>query len=75
MALLLGLGLKAALARGCLHCHGNFSKFYSHHVKPQVLLLVQWKTAMQGLLLYILISPSFTGLEPPHLANLTLENA
>ncbi|KAM7140500.1 LOW QUALITY PROTEIN: izumo sperm-egg fusion protein 4 [Molossus nigricans] len=32
MALLLGLGLKAALARGCLHCHGNFSKFYSHHV-------------------------------------------
>ncbi|XP_031294031.1 izumo sperm-egg fusion protein 4 isoform X3 [Camelus dromedarius] len=35
MALLLYLGLTAALARGCLHCHGNFSEkfsFYRHHV-------------------------------------------
>ncbi|XP_069447686.1 izumo sperm-egg fusion protein 4 isoform X2 [Ovis canadensis] len=35
MALLLCLGLTAALARGCLHCHGNFSdkfSFYRHHV-------------------------------------------
>ncbi|XP_046950788.1 izumo sperm-egg fusion protein 4 isoform X4 [Lynx rufus] len=35
MALLLCLGLTAALARGCLHCHGNFSEkfsFYRHHV-------------------------------------------
>lgn len=35
MALLLCLGLTAALARGCLHCHRNFSEkfsFYRHHV-------------------------------------------
>nr|XP_033710719.1 izumo sperm-egg fusion protein 4 isoform X3 [Tursiops truncatus] len=35
MALLLCLALTAALARGCLHCHGNFSEkfsFYRHHV-------------------------------------------
>lgn len=35
MALLLYLGLTAALARGCLHCHRNFSdkfSFYRHHV-------------------------------------------
>lgn len=35
MALLLCLGLTAALARGCLHCHSNFSEkfsFYRHHV-------------------------------------------
>ncbi|XP_062932511.1 izumo sperm-egg fusion protein 4 [Cynocephalus volans] len=35
MALLLCLGMVAALARGCLHCHGNFSEkfsFYRHHV-------------------------------------------
>lgn len=35
MSLLLWLGLSAALARGCLHCHGNFSdkfSFYRHHV-------------------------------------------
>ncbi|XP_075391474.1 izumo sperm-egg fusion protein 4 [Tenrec ecaudatus] len=35
MALLLCLGLTAALASGCLHCHGNFSdkfSFYRHHV-------------------------------------------
>ncbi|XP_004614865.2 izumo sperm-egg fusion protein 4 [Sorex araneus] len=35
MALLLCLGLTASLARGCLHCHGNFSdkfSFYRHHV-------------------------------------------
>ncbi|XP_023397041.1 izumo sperm-egg fusion protein 4 isoform X1 [Loxodonta africana] len=35
MALLLCLGMTAALARGCLHCHGNFSdkfSFYRHHV-------------------------------------------
>uniref|UniRef100_H0XB32 IZUMO family member 4 n=1 Tax=Otolemur garnettii TaxID=30611 RepID=H0XB32_OTOGA len=35
MALLLCLGMTAALARGCLHCHGNFSEkfsFYRHHV-------------------------------------------
>ncbi|XP_055968781.1 izumo sperm-egg fusion protein 4 isoform X1 [Sorex fumeus] len=35
MALLLCLGLTASLARGCLHCHGNFSDkftFYRHHV-------------------------------------------
>ena len=32
---MLCLGLTAALARGCLHCHGNFSdkfSFYRHHV-------------------------------------------
>ncbi|KAM8764532.1 LOW QUALITY PROTEIN: izumo sperm-egg fusion protein 4 [Rhynchonycteris naso] len=29
---LLFLGLMAALARGCLHCHGNFSKFYRHQI-------------------------------------------
>ncbi|XP_070321130.1 izumo sperm-egg fusion protein 4 isoform X6 [Odocoileus virginianus] len=187
MALLLCLGLTAALARGCLHCHGNFSdkfSFYRHHVnlkswwvgdipvsgsllsdwsqdtmkelhlaipaeitreklnqvaaavyqrmdqlyqgkmyfpgegpiaagwklrvfpqraasylpgassshpechhrKPHRLSAslwssAQWETAVQGLLQYImdtntsLISPSFTCLEPPHLANLTLENA
>ncbi|XP_047633606.1 izumo sperm-egg fusion protein 4 isoform X4 [Phacochoerus africanus] len=187
MALLLCLGLTAALARGCLHCHGNFSEkfsFYRHHVnlkswwvgdipvsgslltdwsqdtmKELHLAIpaeitreklnqvanavykrmdqlyqgkmyfpgridcqrhcgifqyetisctnctdshvvcfgyncessVQWETAVQGLLQYInkwhkqststrttpafLISPSFTCLEPPHLANLTLENA
>ncbi|XP_047704935.1 izumo sperm-egg fusion protein 4 isoform X4 [Prionailurus viverrinus] len=184
MALLLCLGLTAALARGCLHCHGNFSEkfsFYRHHVnlkswwvgdipvsglllsdwsqdtmkelhlaipaeiryfpnelraifREQVHLLqnaiiesridcqrhcgifqyetisctnctdshvvcfgyncessAQWETAVQGLLRYInkwhkqddhtrttpafLMSPSFTCLEPPHLANLTLENA
>ncbi|XP_023393868.1 izumo sperm-egg fusion protein 4 isoform X2 [Pteropus alecto] len=187
MALLLYLGLTAALARGCLHCHRNFSdkfSFYRHHVNlkswwvgdipvsgslladwsedtmkelhlaipaeitreklDQVANAVyekmdqlyqgkmyfpgridcqrhcgifqyetiscsnctdshvicfgyncessaQWETAVQGLLHYInnwhkqdngmrttpafLISPSFTCLEPPHLANLTLENA
>ncbi|XP_055284874.1 izumo sperm-egg fusion protein 4 isoform X6 [Moschus berezovskii] len=182
MALLLCLGLTAALARGCLHCHGNFSdkfSFYRHHVNlkswwvgdipvsgsllsdwsqdtmkelhlaipaeitreklNQVADAVyqrmdqlyqgkmyfpgridcqrhcgifryetisctnctdshvvcfgyncessaQWETAVQDLLQYInkwhkmdtntsLISPSFTCLEPPHLANLTLENA
>ncbi|XP_027441165.1 izumo sperm-egg fusion protein 4 isoform X3 [Zalophus californianus] len=189
MALLLCLGLTAALARGCLHCHSNFSEkfsFYRHHVnlkswwvgdipvsgslltdwsqdtmkelhlaipaeitqekldqvanavyqkmdqlyqgkmyfpgyfpnelraifREQVHLIqnaiiesridcqrhcgifrssARWETAVQGLLLYInkwhkqdtntrttpafLISPSFTCLEPPHLANLTLENA
>ncbi|XP_069312362.1 izumo sperm-egg fusion protein 4 isoform X1 [Eulemur rufifrons] len=35
MALLLCLGMTAALARGCLHCHHNFSEkfsFYRHHV-------------------------------------------
>ncbi|XP_048197665.1 izumo sperm-egg fusion protein 4 isoform X2 [Perognathus longimembris pacificus] len=35
MALLLCLGMAAALARGCLHCNGNFSEkfsFYRHHV-------------------------------------------
>lgn len=35
MALLLCLGMTAALARGCLHCHNNFSdkfSFYRHHV-------------------------------------------
>ncbi|XP_004999268.2 izumo sperm-egg fusion protein 4 isoform X1 [Cavia porcellus] len=35
MALLLCLGMTAALARGCLHCHNNFSEkfsFYRHHV-------------------------------------------
>nr|XP_027808446.1 izumo sperm-egg fusion protein 4 isoform X1 [Marmota flaviventris] len=35
MALLLYLGMTAALARGCLHCHDNFSEkfsFYRHHV-------------------------------------------
>ncbi|KAF5920733.1 hypothetical protein HPG69_006330 [Diceros bicornis minor] len=35
MALLLCLGLTAALARGCLHCHSNFSEkfsFYRDHV-------------------------------------------
>ncbi|XP_076977381.1 izumo sperm-egg fusion protein 4 isoform X2 [Tamandua tetradactyla] len=35
MAFLLCLGLTAALAQGCLHCHGNFSEkfsFYRHHV-------------------------------------------
>ncbi|XP_016044472.1 izumo sperm-egg fusion protein 4 [Erinaceus europaeus] len=35
MSPLLWLGLSAALARGCLHCHGNFSdkfSFYRHHV-------------------------------------------
>ncbi|KAM9242565.1 izumo sperm-egg fusion protein 4 isoform 2-T2 [Dugong dugon] len=35
MALLLCLGMTAALARGCLHCHSNFSdkfSFYRHHV-------------------------------------------
>lgn len=35
MELLLCLGLTAALARGCLHCHRNFSEkfsFYRHHV-------------------------------------------
>ncbi|XP_053437105.1 izumo sperm-egg fusion protein 4 [Nycticebus coucang] len=35
MALLLCLGMTAALARGCLHCHSNFSEkfsFYRHHV-------------------------------------------
>lgn len=35
MALLLCLGMTAALARGCLHCDPNFSKkfsFYRHHV-------------------------------------------
>ncbi|XP_023572875.1 izumo sperm-egg fusion protein 4 isoform X2 [Octodon degus] len=35
MALLLCLGLTATLARGCLHCHNNFSEkfsFYRHHV-------------------------------------------
>ncbi|XP_033615609.1 izumo sperm-egg fusion protein 4 isoform X2 [Fukomys damarensis] len=35
MALLLCLGMTAALAHGCLHCHNNFSEkfsFYRHHV-------------------------------------------
>ncbi|XP_021100715.1 izumo sperm-egg fusion protein 4 isoform X5 [Heterocephalus glaber] len=35
MALLLCLGLTVALARGCLHCHNNFSEkfsFYRHNV-------------------------------------------
>ncbi|XP_020019613.2 izumo sperm-egg fusion protein 4 isoform X2 [Castor canadensis] len=35
MALLLFLSMTAALARGCLHCNGNFSEkfsFYRHHV-------------------------------------------
>lgn len=35
MALLLWLSVTAALARGCLHCNGNFSEkfsFYRHHV-------------------------------------------
>uniref|UniRef100_A0A8C8ZCH1 IZUMO family member 4 n=1 Tax=Prolemur simus TaxID=1328070 RepID=A0A8C8ZCH1_PROSS len=35
MALLLCLGMTVALARGCLHCHYNFSEkfsFYRHHV-------------------------------------------
>lgn len=35
MALLLWLGMTAALARGCLHCHNNFTEkfsFYRHHV-------------------------------------------
>lgn len=35
MALVLCLGLLATVARGCLHCHGNFSdkfSFYRHHV-------------------------------------------
>lgn len=31
MALPLCLQLKAALARGCLHCHGNFLEFFTHH--------------------------------------------
>ncbi|KAM6216682.1 izumo sperm-egg fusion protein 4 [Rhynchocyon petersi] len=35
MALLLCLGMTAALARGCLHCHSNFSErfsFYRNHL-------------------------------------------
>ncbi|KAI2587773.1 IZUMO family member 4, partial [Homo sapiens] len=40
----------------------------------------QWKSAVQGLLNYInnwhnLVSPALRCLEPPHLANLTLEDA
>ncbi|XP_011852827.1 PREDICTED: izumo sperm-egg fusion protein 4 isoform X4 [Mandrillus leucophaeus] len=40
----------------------------------------QWESAVQGLLNYInnwhnLVSPAFRCLEPPHLANLTLEDA
>nr|KAF6348871.1 IZUMO family member 4 [Myotis myotis] len=76
MALPLCLQLKAALARSCLHCHGNFLAFFTrHHMNLKSWLLVQWNTAVQGFLLYILISPSFVGLEPPHPITLTLDNA
>uniref|UniRef100_A0A8D1N9I4 IZUMO family member 4 n=1 Tax=Sus scrofa TaxID=9823 RepID=A0A8D1N9I4_PIG len=66
----------------CTNCTDSHVVCFGYNCESSV----QWETAVQGLLQYInkwhkqststsLISPSFTCLEPPHLANLTLENA
>uniref|UniRef100_A0A671ENL7 IZUMO family member 4 n=2 Tax=Rhinolophus ferrumequinum TaxID=59479 RepID=A0A671ENL7_RHIFE len=71
----------------CINCTDSHVVCFGYNCESSV----QWETAVQGLLLYInnwhkqdtnmsttpafLVSPSFTCLEPPHLANLTLETA
>ncbi|XP_034854081.1 izumo sperm-egg fusion protein 4 [Mirounga leonina] len=66
----------------CTNCTDSHVVCFGYNCESSA----QWEAAVRGLLLYInkwhkqdtnrsLISPSFTCLEPPHLANLTLENA
>ncbi|XP_058393631.1 izumo sperm-egg fusion protein 4 [Diceros bicornis minor] len=66
----------------CLNCKDSHVVCFGYNCESSA----QWERAVQGLLHYInqwhrqdtntsLVSPSFTCLEPPHLANLTLENA
>ncbi|XP_037680014.1 izumo sperm-egg fusion protein 4 isoform X2 [Choloepus didactylus] len=65
----------------CSNCTDSHVVCFGYNCESSV----QWETAVQGLLHYInkwhkntpafLISPGFTCLEPPLLANLTLENA
>uniref|UniRef100_A0A8C9L0L6 Izumo sperm-egg fusion protein 4 n=1 Tax=Panthera tigris altaica TaxID=74533 RepID=A0A8C9L0L6_PANTA len=65
----------------CTNCTDSHVVCFGYNCESSA----QWETAVQGLLRYIsegthvspnsLMSPSFTCLEPPHLANLTLENA
>eukprot|EP00070_Physeter_catodon_P034531 XP_028341425.1 izumo sperm-egg fusion protein 4-like [Physeter catodon] len=66
----------------CTNCTDSHVVCFGYNCKSSA----EWETAVQGLLQHInnwskqdtnasLISPSFRCLEPPHLANLTLENA
>uniref|UniRef100_A0A8C5ZPV0 IZUMO family member 4 n=1 Tax=Marmota marmota marmota TaxID=9994 RepID=A0A8C5ZPV0_MARMA len=63
----------------CNNCTDSHVVCFGYNCKSSA----QWETAVRGLLSYMLrpfvpcslISPSFTCLEPQHLANLTLENA
>ncbi|XP_057345640.1 izumo sperm-egg fusion protein 4 isoform X2 [Manis pentadactyla] len=66
----------------CTDCTDSHVVCFGYNCKSSA----QWETAVQGLLLYIentstrttpafLVSPRFACLEPPHLANLPLENA